>query len=146
MKSTIAIGCIALLVLSMTFSSNIAGQTPAKAEKVLLEITTEGIGMVYPRGIRLDFRLFEDQRFEYDKLANLDKPVSGPPLTRKSSKLDADEWNAILLLMADSGLLGAKARYETIRKHVDDYWFTTVRITVGATSKTITIVNFWDVF
>ena len=102
--------------------------------------------MVIPEGELLNFRLYEDGRFEYDKLADLDKnPWADPQFTRKASKLSAEQLREIDNLIKEPETIAAKSRYETIHKHIDDYWFTTILIKSGASTKTIKIVNFWDI-
>src|SRR6478609_7722713 len=112
MKSKIIIATFTFMI----FSINVIGQNSAKSESVMLEIKTQAIGMVIPEGELLDFRLYEDGRFEYDKLADLIRnPRANPQVTRKASKLSAEQLREIDNLIKDPETLSAKPRYETIR-------------------------------
>lgn len=133
-----------LLILSFT----VLGQTNASgtSDTVILEIVTRGVGMVYPSKGVLDFRLFKSGRAEYELVPGIEtNDGRRGDLLKKTAELTDSQVREIVELASNKDFLEAKKRYPSIRRHVDDYWFTTVKFKHGTVDKEFIVTNFWDV-
>jgi len=114
---------------------------------VIMEITTHGYGMVYPRAEILTLRVYQNGRIEYDAYP----PQGGESFNirywfpRRHSKLSSDDVNELVRLVEQPDFLAAQERYEGSYPHIDDTWETTIRFNYRGGTKQIVAINFWDI-
>jgi hypothetical protein len=134
------------VILSFACASQQSLNPLAEPDKVVLEITTNASGMVYPReGDILDMRLYESGRFEYDDYPNQDPPKitsANVIITRKESKLNADSVRELIGLAEQPDFLAADDEYPPIQRGVDSQFRKTILFTHRGRQKKIVVVDY----
>ena len=107
---------------STTTSKNL---TQFASEEVLLEVSTEMKGMVYPNGKVLNIKLYSSGRAEYDFYPprNANSPTK---LERKASFLEMKDLEEIKSLITNLSSAPAKSEYLPISPRLDAAITTTV--------------------
>jgi hypothetical protein len=113
---------------------------------VIMEITTHGYGMVYPRAEILELRVYQNGRLEYDVYPPQEDEILNIHywFPRRYSKLNSDDVNELIRLAEQPDFLAAQEQYEGSYPHVDDTWKTTIRFNHRGGTKQIVAINFWD--
>ena len=114
---------------------------------VVLEVTNQGYGMVYPKAEILELRVYQNGRVEYDvyppwkdSLFNL-----GYWFPMRHSKLSSSEVKELIVLAEQPDFLSARESYEAGYMHIDDSWKTTIKFAYRGQERKITAINFWDI-
>ena len=113
----------------------------------MLEVTTQGYGMVYPRAEILELRVYKNGRVEYDvyppqENASFNLHYWFP---RQHSTLTSAEVTELSSLAEQPDFLAAREKYKEGHIHIDDSWKTTIKFAHGGREKQIVAINFWDI-
>ena len=113
---------------------------------VVLEITVQGYGMVYPEAEILELRVYQNGRVEYDSYPDQENAFFNPRywFPRQHAKLSRSEAAELIGLAEQNDFLSAKEKYEAGYPHIDDEWKTTIKYSNGGREKQIVAINFWD--
>jgi hypothetical protein len=113
----------------------------APANGVLLEIFREGRGMLPYRGRWLYFRLYQNGRAEYEKLATSQDDHQMRPI-KQEMQLSTQQRQRIIELINARDFLNAEEHYKELWHGVDTVFITKISSNTVGSNKQITLVNF----
>lgn len=117
-----------------------------KTSNVILDISTEAYGPVYPtEGYILDFRLYDNGVLEYDDYPDQNSPNAkrgNIALTRKETTLSADDVRELVNIAQQPGFLEARPEYPPLRIATDATFTQTIIYRNQGREKRIVVVDY----
>jgi hypothetical protein len=141
-KSLSALLCLFVLVHFLLFVNGFscigqeAQEGSANEDRVLLEVTLQGRGMVWPnRMTRVFFRLYNSGKLEYDARTKT-------KVERRKSRLNRQQVNELIGLAERRDFLEARKKYPALQDLRDATLITRINYTHENISKQILITNY----
>lgn len=116
----------------------------ADSDQVVLDITRQGSGLIFPASKQVYFRLYRDGRLEFEVPPKFDPEAKQPSfeLVKRETKIKTREVDELISLAEQSNLFAASSSYPALEKEIDAVMVTTISYVYGDRKKQIVITNY----
>jgi hypothetical protein len=116
----------------------------ADSDQLILDITRQGGGLIFPASKQLYFRLYRSGRLEFEVPPKFDPEATRPnfELVKQETKLNARDVDDLIRLAEQPNLLAAASSYPALEEEIDAVMVTTVSYTYRDRKKQIVITNY----